>query len=54
MIKYCQKCKKYTLKEDCQKCKNKTISKSPAKFAPEKNYSIQRLKIKGYLWKALI
>ncbi len=49
MIKYCKNCKKYTLKNKCDECGEKTIKKTPAKFSVKKDYSIQRLKIKGYL-----
>ena len=32
-ILYCNKCKKFTMKESC--CDEKTISLKPAKYSPE-------------------
>ena len=49
MIKYCNKCKKYTLKNKCPSCGCNTIKKTPGRFKPDKDYSKQRLKVKGYL-----
>ena len=49
MINYCEKCKKYTLEKECGKCGGKTIVKKPAKFKLNKDYSKERLKLKGLL-----
>lgn len=49
MIRYCSKCKEYTLHKKCKECGGKVINKEPAKFRKRKNYSKQRLKVKGLL-----
>ncbi len=49
MILYCENCKEYTLETKCKKCGGKTLSNKPARFKKEKNYAMQRLKVKGLL-----
>ncbi|VVB75449.1 Ribosome biogenesis protein Nop10 [Candidatus Tiddalikarchaeum anstoanum] len=48
-LKYCDNCKEYTLNDTCIKCGKPTINKKPGKFNPDKNYALQRLKVKGQL-----
>ncbi|PIU63630.1 ribosome biogenesis protein [archaeon CG_4_10_14_0_2_um_filter_Archaea_38_6] len=49
MIMYCEKCREYTLEKKCAKCCSETINKKPGKFNPNKDYSKERLKVRGYL-----
>lgn len=48
-LNYCNKCKEYTLNNTCTKCNGKVKDNKPAKFSMERDYSKQRLKIRGYL-----
>ncbi|MBI5065496.1 ribosome biogenesis protein [Candidatus Woesearchaeota archaeon] len=43
-ILYCQKCKKYTMKETC--CENKTINTKPPRYLQNKIIKEYRLKAK--------
>lgn len=45
-LRYCKKCKEYTLDKICGKCKEKTISKNPPRFSPQDHYGMYRRKLK--------
>lgn len=49
MIRYCKKCKRYSLNEKCPICKGKTVINKPARFLENKDYSKERLKLKGLI-----
>ena len=42
-IRKCNKCKKYTLKDECSNCHEKTFSVHPAKFSPDDKYMKYRI-----------
>ncbi|MCD6546978.1 MAG: RNA-protein complex protein Nop10 [Nanoarchaeota archaeon] len=50
-IKYCEKCKRYTLEEKCPICGNQTISKVPPRFSPVDRTGKYRRQIKKELLK---
>ncbi|MEM2121462.1 MAG: nucleolar RNA-binding Nop10p family protein [Candidatus Woesearchaeota archaeon] len=37
-IKFCEKCKNYTLKDKCPNCSSETILAIPPKFSPYNKY----------------
>jgi len=41
-ILFCEKCKRYSMKENCPVCKEKTVSKKPGKFSATDNYGRER------------
>jgi H/ACA ribonucleoprotein complex subunit 3 len=41
-LRFCNKCKEYTLELICKKCNNKSISKYPPRFSPEDRYGKYR------------
>ena len=47
-IRFCEKCKKYTMNEEC--CNQKTVSSEPPKFSPDDKYAKYRLRIKKEEW----
>ncbi|PKK85453.1 MAG: ribosome biogenesis protein [Thermoplasmata archaeon HGW-Thermoplasmata-1] len=46
VIKYCPKCKEYTLQDNCPECKGKSVQPGPARFSPEDTYGDYRRKLK--------
>lgn len=50
-IKYCLKCKKYTLNEICSSCNQKTILPKPIRFSPEDKYGKYRRREKKIILK---
>jgi len=45
-LRYCKKCKIYTLEEFCKQCGEATVSPHPPKFSPEDPYGEYRRKLK--------
>ncbi len=45
-IRYCPKCKRYTLKEKCPICGSPTIVKAPPKYSPHSKYAKYRRAMK--------
>ena len=45
-LRFCSKCREYTLEIICNKCKNKSISKYPPRFSPQDRYGEYRRKLK--------
>jgi len=41
-ILFCEKCKKYSMKENCPLCGEKTIVPKPGKFSPVDTYGRER------------
>ena len=54
-MKYCNKCKRYTLKDICPICGEKTIIKEPPRFSPQDRYGKYRriLKKEVIKWKRM-
>ncbi|MCD6223059.1 MAG: RNA-protein complex protein Nop10 [Thermoplasmata archaeon] len=54
-MKYCYKCKRYTLKDVCPVCGEKTIKKEPPRFSPQDRYGKYRRMLKKEVmkWKGL-
>lgn len=46
LLKVCQACKEYTMKEACPRCGGKAIPNRPAKYSPEDTYGEYRRKLK--------
>ncbi|HDH43877.1 MAG TPA: RNA-protein complex protein Nop10 [Thermococcus sp.] len=46
LLRYCVKCKTYTLEEKCKVCGRDTITKGPARFSPQDRYGRYRLALK--------
>lgn len=46
LMRKCEKCSVYTLREQCTKCGNPTIIPHPPKFSPDDKYSYLRTKFK--------
>ena len=44
LIRKCNACHIYSLKEFCKKCENTTVSVHPAKFSPDDKYLRYRIK----------
>ncbi|MDP8012842.1 MAG: nucleolar RNA-binding Nop10p family protein [Nanoarchaeota archaeon] len=49
-IRFCEKCKTYTLEERCRTCGNETVIKAPIKYIKDENISYYRRKIKKEEW----
>lgn len=45
-IRYCPKCKEYTLKEYCPKCKEKSIINIPPRYSPNSRLAKYRRQVK--------
>jgi len=45
-IRYCTRCKDYTLEEKCRKCGEDTVVKKPARFSPQDHYGVYRRALK--------
>ncbi len=45
-IRYCERCREYTLEERCRVCGSKTIIKKPARFSPQDHYGKYRVALK--------
>jgi len=50
-IRYCEKCKEYTLKNECIKCGEKSILKKPQKYSLEDPKAKYRREIKKEILK---
>lgn len=46
LMKYCDKCKTYTLKDVCANCNCASRSAHPARFTPQDNFSKYRVALK--------
>ncbi len=55
-MKYCYKCKRYTLNDECPICGEKTAKKEPPRFSPQDKYGEyrRRLKREGMKWKNFV
>ncbi|MBC7115364.1 MAG: RNA-protein complex protein Nop10 [Archaeoglobi archaeon] len=49
-IKFCRKCRDYTLKDICPRCGEKTFNTIPPRFSPEDPYGEYRRRFRK-LWK---
>jgi len=45
-IRFCEKCKIYTLKYDCPYCGEKTVLRIPPKYSPDDKFAKYRRKLK--------
>ncbi|MCD6575539.1 MAG: ribosome biogenesis protein [Nanoarchaeota archaeon] len=45
-IKYCPKCKEYTLEEVCPRCGEKTVSRIPPRYSPKEEVAKYRRKLR--------
>ncbi len=45
-MRYCKKCRIYTLEEKCKRCGEATVSPHPPKFSPEDPYGEYRRRLK--------
>ncbi|KAA0000658.1 MAG: RNA-protein complex protein Nop10 [Thermoplasmata archaeon] len=45
-MKYCYKCKRYTLHDECPICGEKTARKEPPRFSPQDKYGKYRRMLK--------
>ncbi|MFQ5800783.1 MAG: RNA-protein complex protein Nop10 [Candidatus Hydrothermarchaeales archaeon] len=45
-LKYCKRCRQYTLEEACPKCGVPTTTPLPPRFSPEDRYGEYRRKLK--------
>jgi len=54
-MKYCYKCKRYTLKDICPVCGERAYKKEPPRFSPQDKYGKYRrmLKREEIKWKKL-
>lgn len=43
LLRKCQNCNNFTLKEECKICKSETISAHPAKYSPDDKYLKYRM-----------
>jgi len=50
-MKYCYKCKRYTLKDICPVCGEKTRIKDPPRFSPQDRYGKYRRMLKKEVMK---
>ena len=46
VMKYCPKCREYTLQKECPECGSATVQPGPARFSPEDPYGEYRRKLK--------
>ncbi len=46
LLKYCPRCKIYTLEDICPRCGQQTVVAHPPKFSPEDKYGEYRRKAK--------
>jgi H/ACA ribonucleoprotein complex subunit 3 len=46
LLRKCEKCGKYTLKNECPYCSGKVRIPHPPKFSPDDKYLMYRMKLK--------
>ncbi len=52
VLKFCKKCKIYTLKDVCKLCGENTVTPHPPRFSPEDRFGKYRRKLKLEILKA--
>ncbi len=52
-MRYCKKCRSYTLEERCRKCGAETITPHPPRFSPQDPYGKYRRKLKMEIWRKM-
>ncbi len=50
-IKFCEKCKKYTMKDECAECNENSIRRIPPRYSPDDKNAKYRRKTKKEILK---